>query len=431
MTNLRYAKSQAMFERASRVIPLGSQTFSKSYLSYPEGEAPLFLSHGRGARVWDVDGNEYVDLVNGLLPNILGYDDPGVTQAVVEQLGKGVTLSLATELEIKLAEELVKLIPCAEMVRFGKNGSDVTAGAIRVARAFTGRDHVAICGYHGWQDWYIGGTARSKGVPLAVQDLTHTFPYNDLSALEALLSSVPGQFSAVIMEPMNFVEPLPGYLAAVKELAHSHGALFILDEIITGFRYHIGGAQALFGVTPDLATFGKSMGNGFPIAALVGRADIMREMEDIFFSFTFGGEGVSLAASIAVIEKMQIEPVIDTIWKTGEELIRRTNALISEFNLEQLVRTVGKPCWSLLQIADTDKYTSWQFKTLFLQEVLSQGILTGGAHNICYAHTSEDLDQIEFSYRLCFSKLRAVLDGIPLDRYLRCPAIQPIFKVRA
>jgi glutamate-1-semialdehyde 2,1-aminomutase/spore coat polysaccharide biosynthesis protein SpsF len=419
-----------MFERASRVIPLGSQTFSKSYLSYPEGESPLFLTHGQGAHVWDVDNNEYVDLVNGLLPNVLGYDDPDVTRAVIEQLGRGVTLSLATELEVILAEKLVELIPCAEMVRFGKNGSDATAGAIRVARAFTGRDRVAVCGYHGWQDWYIGSTLRGKGVPQAVRDLTHTFPYNDLLALDVLLSSHPGEFAAVMMEPMNFVDPAPGYLQSAKEIAHRHGALFIFDEIITGFRFHIGGAQSMLAVTPDLATFGKSMGNGFPIAAVVGRADIMREMEDIFFSFTFGGEGVSLAASIAAIEKMEREPVIETLWRTGQQLIDRTNALIAEFNLGHTVKVVGKPCWSLLQIADAGKYTSWELKTLFLQEVLGQGILTGGAHNICYAHTAADLQQIEAAYSIAFSKVRAVIDGSPLEAHLRCPAIQPIFKVR-
>lgn len=430
MINPRYAKSQAMLERARRVIPLGSQTFSKSHISYPDGEAPLFLSHGRGGRVWDVDGNEYVDLVNGLLPNVLGYDDPDVARAVVEQLGRGVTLSLATELEVILAEELVKLLPCAEMVRFGKNGSDVTAGAIRVARAYTGRDRVAVCGYHGWQDWYIGSTLRNKGVPQAVRDLTHTFPYNDLDALGALLKEHSGEFAAVMMEPMNFTEPAPGYLAGVKELAHRHGALFILDEIITGFRYHIGGAQSMLGVVPDLATFGKSMGNGFPVAALVGRADIMREMEDIFFSFTFGGEGVSLAAAIAVVEKMQREPVIDTLWRTGQVLIDRINPLIAEFELGEVAQVVGKPCWSLLQIKDASGFTSWQLKTLFLQEVLAGGVLTAGAHNICYVHGKDDIDRVESAYRNAFTKVRAVLDGSPLEDNLRCPVMQPIFRVR-
>lgn len=430
MANPRYAKSHAMFQRASKVIPLGSQTFSKSHLSYPEGEAPLFLSHGRGGRVWDVDGNEYIDMVNGLLPNVLGYDDPDVTRAVTKQLARGVTLSLATELEVILAEELVKLIPCAEMVRFGKNGSDATAGAIRLARAYTGRDRVAVCGYHGWQDWYIGSTLRNKGVPQVVRDLTHTFPYNDLDALDKLLKNHPGEFAAVMMEPMNFVSPASGYLEGVRDLAHRHGALFVLDEIITGFRYHLGGAQSMFGVTPDIATFGKSMGNGFPIAAVVGRADIMREMEEIFFSFTFGGEGVSLAAAIAVVQKMQREPVIETLWQRGQVLIDAINGLIDELKLQHVLEVVGKPCWSLLQIKDCAPYTSWQIKTLFLQEVLERGVLTGGAHNVCYAHTAEDIDYVVAVYREVFAILAAVVGGEALDKYLRCPPLKPIFRVR-
>jgi glutamate-1-semialdehyde aminotransferase len=430
MSSPRYAKSHALFERATRVIPLGSQTFSKSHLSYPQGEAPLFLSHGRAGHTWDVDGNEYIDMVNGLLPNLLGYDDPDVARAVAEQMTRGVSLSLATELEILLAEALVKLIPCAEMVRFGKNGSDVTAGAIRVARAYTGRDRVAVCGYHGWQDWYIGSTLRNKGVPQAVRDLTHTFPYNDLAALEQLLQSHEGEFAAVMMEPMNFVEPKPGYLEGVRDLAHRHGTLFILDEIITGFRYHIGGAQTMLGVTPDLATFGKSMGNGFPIAALVGRADIMREMEEIFFSFTFGGECVSIAAAIAVIEKMQREPVIETIWRRGQTLIDATRGLINEFQLGEVMDVVGKPCWSLLSIKDAAPYTSWQIKTLFLQEVLARGVLTGGAHNLCYAHTEADVARVVDIYREVFGLLSDALRKVDLDSRLHGPVIQPIFRTR-
>ena len=216
--NPRYAKSREMFARASRVIPGASQTFSKSHIAYPEGQAPLFLSHGKGSHVWDVDGNEYVDFVNGLLPVILGYDDPDVTAAVVDQLGRGITFSLATEAEVRLAERLVEIIPCAEKVRFGKNGSDATAGAVRVARAFTGRDRVAVCGYHGWQDWYIGSTARHKGVPQAVRELTSVFPYNDLEALDRALAAHPGEFACVIMEAMNAVEPAPGYLYEVKNI---------------------------------------------------------------------------------------------------------------------------------------------------------------------------------------------------------------------
>jgi glutamate-1-semialdehyde 2,1-aminomutase len=430
MANPRYRKSLELFDRARKVIPLGSQTFSKSYLSYPEGEAPLYLTHGRGARVWDVDGNEYVDLVNGLLPNVLGYDDPDVKQAVIAQLDRGVTLSLATELEVRLAEKLVELIPCAEMVRFGKNGSDATSGAVRIARAFTGRDRVAVCGYHGWQDWYIGSTQRNKGVPAAVRELTHAFPYNDLQALEAVLESRRGEFAAVILEPMTTAEPKAGYLRGVKDLAHRHGALLVFDEIITGFRFHLGGAQALFGVTPDLAAFGKSLGNGFPIAALVGRADVMREMEEIFFSFTFGGECVSLAAALAVAEKMEREPVIATLWERGAQLMDGVRGLINKLELAEILGVAGKPCWNMLQIRDSARYTAWELRTLLIQEVLARGVLTGGTHNICYAHANADVNHVLSVYAEAFALVSDAVREGSLARRLRAPAMKPIFRVR-
>lgn len=286
----RYQQSEALLERALRTIPLGSQTFSKSRTQYPFGVSPYFIERGRGSHVWDVDGNEYVDMISGLCALTLGYCDPDVDAAVKAQLEDGIIFSLPHRLEMEVAEQLVSMVPCAEMVRFGKNGSDATAGAVRVARAFTGRDHVAVCGYHGWQDWYIGTTARNRGVPQATRDLSHTWAYNNIESLDAIFKAHPGQVAAVILEPMNVVEPAPGFLQAVKELTHKHGALLVFDETITGFRYANGGAQQLFGVTPDLATFGKGLANGYPVSAVAGRADVMQLMEEIFFSFTFGGE---------------------------------------------------------------------------------------------------------------------------------------------
>jgi glutamate-1-semialdehyde 2,1-aminomutase len=431
MRSPKYKKSHELFDRAIKVIPGGSQTFSKSSLSYPSGHAPLFLSHGVGSHVWDVDGNEYIDFVNGLLPNILGYDDPDVANAVIQQVKKGVSHSLATELEVELAEELVKLIPCAEMVRFGKNGSDVTSGAIRVARAYTGKNRIAVCGYHGWQDWYIGSTLRSKGVPKDVSDLTHTFEFNNIESLENLLNRYPNQFAAIIMEPMNFVEPKENFLSNVKNLAHKNGALFILDEIITGFRYDLGGAQKLFGVTPDLATFGKSMGNGFPISALVGRAEIMNEMNEIFFSFTFGGECVSLAAALSVIKKMQREPVIEVINQRGTQLVNGINFLIDKYQLKEIFSVDGRASWSYLKINGNDKYDSWKIKTLFLQEVIARGVLTAGAHNMCYRHNESD---IKFTLNVYDEVFKVVHDGLlenSLNNLLLCEPLEPIFKVRS
>jgi len=426
----RYQKSRALLERAERVIPLGSQTFSKSRIVYPANAAPLFLSHGRGSHVWDVDGNEYVDFVNGLLPVILGYDDPDVTEAVTAQLKRGVTFSLATELEIELAELLCELIPCAEMVRFGKNGSDATSGAIRIARAYTGRDRVAVCGYHGWQDWYIGATTRNKGVPAVVGALTHKFPYNDLDALRNTLESRKGEFAAVMMEAMNAEEPREGYLQAVRNLAHEHGALFILDEIITGFRYHLGGAQTLFDVVPDLATFGKSMGNGFPISAVVGRARYMAEMEEIFFSSTFGGETVSLAASLATVRKMQREPVHEKLNAMGERVIALTRANVERNGLSAAIAICGKPSWSLMQFRDAAGATAAQVKSLFLQELIGRGILTAGSYNMCYAHGESDLAQLDRAQREACTAVREALDAGDIGKRLLGPPIQPVFRVR-
>ena len=263
----RYQHSLALSARAEQSIPLGSQTFSKSRLCFPHGAAPLFIERGQGARVWDVDGNEYLDFASGLLAISLGYCDPDVNQAVLEQLNLGSIFSLPHRLETEVAEQLIELIPCAEMVRFGKNGTDATSACIRLSRAVTGRERVAVCGYHGWQDWYIGSTTRHLGVPECVRELTHRFDYNDLGSLKAQLEAHPGEFAAVILEPMNVAWPTPEFLPGLRQLCDQHGALLIFDETITGFRFHLGGAQTLFGVTPDLAAFGKGMANGFPISA--------------------------------------------------------------------------------------------------------------------------------------------------------------------
>lgn len=426
----RYAQSGRLLERALAVIPLGSQTFSKSYRSFPRGAAPAFLVRGSGGRVWDVDGNEYVDLVCGLLPIVLGYDDPDVTAAVEDQLHRGITFSLATELEVELAEQLVELIPCAEMVRFGKNGSDATAGAIRLARAYTGRERVAVCGYHGWQDWYIGSTPMHRGVPDPVRALTHTFAYNDLASLERILIAHRGEFAAVIMEPMTTTEPLPGFLEGVRTLAHGHGALFVLDEIITGFRFHLGGAQTLFGVTPDLATFGKSMANGLPVAAVVGRREIMRHMEDVFFSFTFGGETLSLAGALATIRKMRKEPVIARLWERGDGMAVAARQAIARHGLGDVIRVVGKPCWSVLEFRDSAGVSQWDIKTLFLEEVLQRGVLTAGSQNVCYAHTVADVAQVGSAYDAACAVVAAGLATGDLRKRIRGEPLQPLFRVR-
>ena len=426
----RYQQSESMLERALKTVPLGSQTFSKSRTQYPFGVSPYFIARGQGSHVWDVDGNEYVDFISSLASLTLGHGDPQVNQAVREQLDDGVIFSLPHPLEMQVAEKLVEMVPCAEMVRFGKNGSDATAGAVRVARAFTGRDRIAVCGYHGWQDWYIGSTARNLGVPKAVSALTHGWAYNDIQSLDKLFKEFPGQFAAVIMEPMNVSEPQPGFLEAVKAFAHQHGALLVFDETITGFRYHNGGAQALFGVTPDLATFGKGLANGYPVSAVAGRADVMRLMEEVFFSFTFGGETLSLAAALATMNKLQAEPVVETLYRQGEKVLTFLRGYIDELGAADFLSLAGNPTWSFLLIKDTERYSTWELKTLFMQEMLANGILTFGTHNMSYAHSDQDLEKLFSAYRLTLPKLVDAVRHGTLQYLLHCKPLEPLFKVR-
>lgn len=428
--NNRYENSEALLSRAEKVIPLGSQTFSKSKTQYPFGVSPYFIRRGQGSWVWDVDGNEYVDFVNGLAALNLGYNDPDVTAAVQEQLKEGVIFTLPHPIEREAAEKLVEMVPCAEMVRFGKNGSDATAGAIRLARAYTNRERVAVCGYHGWQDWYIGSTARWRGVPQCVRALTHPFPYNDLEALDRILSEYRDEFAAVILEPMNIAEPLPGYLEGVKDIAHRHGALLIFDETITGFRYAREGAQEYFGVTPDLATFGKGLANGYPVSAVTGRAEIMRLMEEIFFSFTFGGETLSLAAALATMRKIQKQPVIETLHRQGEKIMIGLKSLIEAHGLNRVFSVAGLPVWSFLLIRDTDRYSQWQIKSLLLQEMFARNVLIIGTHNMSYAHTGEDASKLLAAYAEILPIIRDALDGNHLERLLRCQPLEPLFKIR-
>jgi glutamate-1-semialdehyde 2,1-aminomutase len=426
----RYAKSEELLARAERTIPLGSQTFSKSRTQFPHGVSPYFVKRAEGCRVWDADGNEYIDMVSSLAAVTLGYNDPDVTAAVKAQLEDGVIFTLPHTLEMEVAERIVEMVPSAEMVRFGKNGSDATSGAVRLARAFTGRDHVAVCGYHGWQDWYIGSTQRHQGVPQAVRDLTHSFPYNDLAALAAVLAAQPGGFAAVVMEPMNVFEPMPGYLEGVKVLAHQHGALLVFDETITGFRYANGGAQELFGVTPDLSTFGKGIANGYPLAAVAGRADVMKLMEEIFFSFTMGGETLSLAAARATLDKLRREPVVRLLTERGARMLAETDKLIAAANLGDVLSTAGHPTWGFVLMKDAGGYSSFEIKTLFMQEMQARGVLNLGTHNLNYAHQDKDIDAVLQVYSEVFPILADAVHNRAMQQYLKCAPLVPLFRVR-
>jgi glutamate-1-semialdehyde 2,1-aminomutase/spore coat polysaccharide biosynthesis protein SpsF len=423
-------RSKAWLERARRVIPGAAQTFSKGANQHVRGVAPMFLARGKGCRVWDVDGNEYIDYIQGLLPNILGYAQGEVNAAVTAQLALGHSFSLPNPLEVELAERLTRLIPCAEKVRFAKNGSDVTSGAVRAARALTGRDRVACCGYHGWQDWFIGSTTRNAGVPGVVQALTHPFVYNDLESLRKLLVERPGEFAAVILEPVNFWPPAEGFLEGVKDLAHEHGALLIFDEVCSGFHFGLGGAQKKFGVTPDLACFGKAMGNGFPIACVLGNAPAMQVFEEIFFSFTFGGEVASMAAAMKVLDVLETTDALARMSANGRILQEGLNAFAKEAGLEDRIRCIGYPFWSLIQFLDEDGKDNLLVRSLFAQECVKRGVLLLATHNMTAAHDPLAIEQTLRVYAEVCKTLATYLSEPHPDKFLGGDMIQAVFKVR-
>jgi len=425
---IRISNSLKLKKKIRKLIPGCSQTFSKGPTQFVQGVAPVFLEKGKGSHVWDVDGNEYIDYAMALGPIILGHNYPSVTEAVKEILEKGTTFTLPHRLEGELAEILCEIIPCAEMVRFGKNGSDATSGAVRVARAYTGRDKIACCGYHGWQDWYIATTTRNKGIPEEVKKLTLTFEYNKIETLEKIFEENKNQIACVIMEPVGVVEPKDNFLQKVKELTHKNGAILIFDEVVTGFRFSLGGAQEYFNVIPDLACFGKAMANGYPISAIVGRKEIMKLFEEVFFSFTFGGEIVSIAAAIATIEELKNKSVVQYIWEQGRKLKDGYNVLVKELGLEKYTQCIGYPPRTVITFKDEDGNEDLLLKSLFQQECIKRGILFTGAHNICFSHTNKDID---YTLRVYCTVLEIIKDAIEKNKVkelLEGEPVEPVFR---
>ncbi len=418
-----HTRSHSFLGQAERLIPLGTQTFSKSKLQYPV-EAPLFVTHGSGGLIYDVDGNDYVDLVGGLLPVILGHRDPDVDYAVRAQLANGTSFSLASELEYQLAAKLREHIPCAEQTRFGKNGTDVTSAAIRLARYATGRDMVLTSGYHGWMDWSIAkDPVRNKGVPKAIQDLTTVLRHGDIQTAEHELYKK--KYACVIVEPESDRE----FLHRLRAACNATGTLLIFDEIITGFRWGLGGAQSVHKITPDLATFGKSMGNGLPISALVGLKHYMKHMEHLCFSGTFFGETLSLAASLAVIEKMEREPVADHLMRLNREIATLASIVQDKHKLDCL-RVTGQYL-SRINFMAVGHNTKDDIKTLFMQEMIRNGVLIIASHNFMYAHTESDMRRIVNAYDRTFAVLKEAVTNDTVQSSITGRVIAPTASVRA
>jgi glutamate-1-semialdehyde aminotransferase len=407
-------RSKRLLEHGRRLIPGCTQTGSKGPNQWVGGVVPTHLERGEGCHVWDVDENEYVDYTMSLGPIILGHDYPAVTEAVESQLEDGTMFTMPHPLQVEVADLLRAVVPCAEMVRFGKNGNDVTTLAAKLARAYTSRDIIASQGYHGWPDVWMGHTGMNRGIPDTVGEYTESFDYNDVESLERILEEHPDDVAAVVTTPVNIEEPEDNFLERVRELTHEHDALLVFDEILSGFRFALGGAQERFGVTPDLACFAKGMANGYPISALVGREDVMGVIvdDDFYYSMTYAGEALSLAATKASVETIRDEPVVDHLYEQGREVLEGYNDLAADHGLADRTQAKGFAPRFVVQFLDEEGESDHLAKSLFMQECVERGVLFSGTHLPSYSHTAED---VSFTLDVYDEALAALADAIKAD----------------
>jgi glutamate-1-semialdehyde 2,1-aminomutase len=427
--------SKALQRKSHALIPGGAHTYAKGDDQFPE-LAPGFIARGEGCFVWDVDGNRFVEYGMGLRSVTLGHACRPVIEAAYRQMQLGENYTRPAAIELEAAERLSGLIESAEMVKFAKNGSDVTTAAVKLARAYTGRDMVAICADHPFfsvDDWFIGSVPMAAGVPRAVQELTVKFSYNDIASVRQLFERHPGQIACLVLELERVEPPAPGFLHEVRRLCHEHGALFVADEIVTGFRWHLQGAQKCFAIKPDLSTFGKAMGNGFAIAALVGRREIMRlggldhDRERVFLlSTTYGAEGHTLAAVLEVLRIYEREGVVDVLYRQGERLRAGVEQAIAAHRLEGYFQVMGRPCNLLYGTRDEQGRPSQPFRTLFLQETIKRGLLMPSMV-VSYAHTDAVIDRTIEAVAGALAVYRRALDE-GVERYLVGRPVQPVYR---
>ncbi|HEY3875244.1 MAG TPA: aminotransferase class III-fold pyridoxal phosphate-dependent enzyme [Candidatus Kapabacteria bacterium] len=418
------AQSEKLFKRATGLIPGYSQTLAKGPGQYVNGVAPKYIARGKGSHVWDVDGNEYIDYNMGIGPLSLGYCYPKVDEAIRKQLESGITFSQPHPLEIEVAELIREVVPGAESIRYSKTGCDVTTAAVRLARAYTGRNTVLCCGYHGWHDWYIATTDRNRGIPNAVKDLTYTFNYNDI---DSLIHSFDDDTACVILEPVVFEAPRDNFLARVKEECQKRGVLLIFDEMWTGFRLAVGGAQEYFGVTSDLQCFSKAVANGMPISILSGRKEIMELCaKDMFFFTTFGGEALSLAAAKATIEEIRDKNVPKYLAEQGRKLIVGYNEIAVELEMAY-TKASGLDCRSLVSF-DVSAGNPLELKSLMQQELIKRGILWSGMHVVSFSHTDEDIAYTLLAYREVLPIVREAVESKTVCDRLRGEPVEPVFR---
>jgi glutamate-1-semialdehyde 2,1-aminomutase len=422
---------------ARELIPGGAHTYARGDDQYPEGMAPV-IERGAGCRVWDIDGNEFVEFGSGLRANTLGHGFEPVVRAVQRYLPDGVGFVRPHRLEREAAERLIDLIPSAEMVKFGVNGSDATSGAVKLARAYTGRDMVAVCRQHPFfstDDWFIVTTPMSAGIPDSARPLTVHFDYNDLASLEALFAAHPGQIAAVVLEAETVEPPAPDFFAGLRQLCDRNGALFVLDEIITGFRWHERGAQYLYSIEPDLCTFGKGIANGLPLSALAGRRDVMRlgghvdDADRVFLlSLTAGGQPWALAAMLAVIDAYEQEGIAGQLHSIGADLRASVTDVVAAAGLGDYFQLRGRDCNLVYVARDADGQPSQEFRTLVLQEFLEHGLLAP-SFVVNAAHDPKAISQVTDAVAELMPVYRRALDD-GVGTVLRGRPVRPAIRRR-
>jgi glutamate-1-semialdehyde 2,1-aminomutase len=427
------SESRRIQAKSHAIIPGGSHTYAKGDDQYPE-QAPGLIVRGKGCHVWDLDGNTFIEYGMGLRAVTLGHAFDPVVEAAYRQMQLGTNFTRPASVEVDLAEAMLQVIDTADMVKFAKNGSDVTTAAVKLARAYTGRDMIAICGDHPFfstDDWFIGTTELNAGIPQAVARLSVKFRYNDLESLREQFDQFPNQIACVVMEAEASVPPAEGVLAQIKQLCEERGAVLIFDEMITGFRWHLGGAQKFHGVVPHLSCFGKALGNGFAIAALAGKREIMQlgglhhgQARVFLLSTTHGAETHALAASLETLRIYRDRSVVEFLWKQGERLRELVNRSIRENHLDGFFEMLGRPCNLIFGTRDQERQPSQAFRTLFMQEMIRRGIIAP-SFVVSFSHSDADIERTAEAVYDSHVIYRQALDN-GIEKYLEGRPVMPV-----
>ncbi|MFH1006867.1 MAG: aminotransferase class III-fold pyridoxal phosphate-dependent enzyme [Candidatus Latescibacterota bacterium] len=418
------------YARAEQLIAGGTQLISRRPSRMAYGVSPIYADHAKGSHFWDVDGNEYVDWVSGILAIILGYADEVVDNAVKEQIGKGVNFSINNELELELAEELIRTIPSAEMVRYAKGGGDACTVAVRIARGTTGRDKVLFCGYHGWHDWYLAANLLKDatldehlfpgidptGVPKALAGTIFPFRYGDLDMLEQLLQSNKGEVACIIMEPLRSELPPEGYLEGVRALADRFGVVLIFDEVSCGFRIALGGAQEYLGITPDLTVIAKAMSNGYPMGAVVGKREVMEPASRMFISSTYWSDTIGMVAALTTIRELRRRGSTEHFAKAGRTIKQALGEAIRETGIPAHVSGLDCSPKFLFDIADPKLLQ--KVSTLYVQEMSKRGIFCSSYFTLNMAHSADDIAQTVATSREVFGLICSALEKGNIEDFL-------------